>query len=277
GGGRCCRSCSLFYLVYNTIMSQEHFNSHGSVGAGGDSINTLSGDQEQLIVGLEHHHYPLPVIPALYTKLLLLVMLPAGGFLVPVFHHSGSGTDAFSVLQYLHVVIWACVMVLTWYIKAEHKKSRIFGYHDFYNLTRHLHRITFYILSGGNVILIVVGSLVKDYCLGDSISSCSLEISLTPVNYQQIIFIMEVFFAIPFVIKHIVDVVRFNVAAAPPDTLAEDVALRLTHPDSYVGVRGASNLECVLEHQADLLQVLRHRNSVLTRQVYMLSQQIQQA
>ncbi|KAG7163989.1 transmembrane protein 192-like [Homarus americanus] len=259
-------------------MSEEQTNSHGSVVVGGDvSINTAAGDQEQLIVGQEHHHYPLPVIPALYAKLLLLIVLPAGGFLVPVLHRVDTGTDAFSALQYLHVIIWGFVMMLTWYIKAEHKKSRILGYHDFYNTTRHLHRITFYILSGGNVILIVLGSVVKDYCLGNSSSRCSLAISLTPVTYQQIIFFLEIFFAIPFVIKHIVDVVRFNIAEAPPDTLAEDVALRFTHPDSYVGVRGPSNLERVLERQADLLQVLRHRNSVLTRQVYLLSQQIHQA
>ncbi|XP_045596955.1 transmembrane protein 192-like [Procambarus clarkii] len=258
-------------------MATHH--SQGSVVIGDDvHVNSAAGDEELLIIGQEHHHYPLPIIPALYTKLLILIVLPAGGFLVPVFQHSSPGTtDAFSALQYLHVVIWGFVMALTWYIKAEHKKSRILGYHDFYNMTRHLHRVTFYILSGGNVILIVLGSLVKDYCLGDSTSSCSMEISLTPVNYQQIIFIMEIFFAIPFVIKHIVDVVRFNVADSPPDTLAEDVALRFTHPDSYVGVRGPSNLEWVLERQADLLQVLRYRNSVLTQQVYMLSQQIQHA
>ncbi|XP_071521107.1 transmembrane protein 192 [Panulirus ornatus] len=203
------------------------------------------------------------------------VVLPAGGFLVPVLHHIDTGTDAFSALQYLHVIIWGLVLVLTWYIKAEHKNSRILGYHDFYNLTRHLHRITFYILSGGNVILIVLGSLVKDYCLGNSSSRCSLSTSLSPVNFQQIIFILEIFLAVPFVIKHIVDVVRFNIAGAPPDTLAEDVALRYTPPNSYLGIRGPSNLEWVLERQADLLQVLRHRNSVLTQQIYLLSQQIQ--
>lgn len=32
-------------------------------------------------------------------------------------------------------------------------------------------------------------------------------------------------------------VVRFNAAAAPPDTLADDLALRISGPESYVGVR----------------------------------------
>lgn len=246
-----------------------------SIGGGEGSINTTTGDHEPLIIGQEQNHYPLPVVPALYGKLLLLILLPAGGFLVPVLYHGdGEGkTDSFSALQYLHVIIWALTMVLTWYIKAEHKKSRILGYHDFYNSTRHLHRITFYILSGGNVLLIILGCLVKDYCIGDSTSSCSLNISLTSVNYQQIFFILEIILSIPFVIKHIVEVVRFNAAELPPDTLAEDLSFRFTRPDSYVGVRGPSNLEWVLERQADLLQVLRHRNTILTQQIYALSQQ----
>ncbi|KAK4292981.1 hypothetical protein Pmani_034290 [Petrolisthes manimaculis] len=251
--------------------------SASTVVVGGEgSVNPGFGDEEPLVmVGSQDHHHPLPVIPALYTKLLLMVILTASGFLIPVFHTKETGTDSFSVLQYLHIIIWAIVTVLTWYIKAEHKKSRIIGYHNFYNLTRHLHRSTFYILSGGNVLLVVVGSLVSDYCLGGSSSRCSTMMPLSPVNYQQFIFIIEVAMAIPFIVKHIVDVVRFNMAAAPPDSLADDLALRLSSPDSYVGVRGPSDPELVLERQADLLQVLRYRNSVLTQQVYTLTQQLQ--
>lgn len=64
--------------------------------------------------------------------------------------------------------------------------------------------ISFFVfLFTGNVILIVIGCLVKDYCLGGSSDTCSLNLGLTPVNYQQVIFILEIFCAIPFVIKHI--------------------------------------------------------------------------
>ncbi|KAG0713921.1 Transmembrane protein 192 [Chionoecetes opilio] len=234
------------------------------------------GDEEVLVVGQKHQHYPLPVIPALYCKLMIVVALPAGGFLLPVFHGQDAKTDSFSGLQYLHVSLWAVVMLLTWYIKGQHKNSRILGYHDFYNSTRHLHRTSFYIMSGANVILMVVGCLVRDYCLGGPSARCSVGISLSPVNYQQIVFLLEVVTAIPFIIKHIVLVVRFNAAAAPPDTLADDLALRISGPESYVGVRGPSSLEWVLERQADLLQVLRHRNALLTQQVYSLTQQLEQ-
>lgn len=251
---------------------------HQQVAVGVENATTNgTGDQEVLVVGQRHEHYPLPIIPALYCKVLLLVVLPVGGFLLPVFHADGSKMDTFSGLQYLHVCLWAMVMLLTWYIKGEHKNSRILGYHDFYNSTRHLHRTTFYIMSGSNVLLMVLGSLVRDYCLGGATARCSVNISLSPVNYQQIIFLLEVFIAVPFVIKHIVMVVRFNVVAAPPDTLAEDLALRISGPESYVGVRGPSSLEWVLERQADLLQVLRHRNALLTHQVYTLTQQLEES
>lgn len=48
-----------------------------AVVVGGDgSVNTGLGDEEPLVmVGSQDHHHPLPVIPALYTKLLLLVCL----------------------------------------------------------------------------------------------------------------------------------------------------------------------------------------------------------
>ncbi|XP_063849308.1 transmembrane protein 192-like isoform X2 [Scylla paramamosain] len=253
-------------------------NTEPQVAVGVEGVtNNIMGDQEVLVVTQKHQHYPLPIIPALYSKLLLLVVLPVGGFLMPVFHNEETGTSSFSGLQYLHVCVWAVVMLLTWYIKGEHKNSRILGYHDFYNSTRHLHRTTFYIMSGGNVILMVLACLVRDYCMGGSVSRCSVNISLSPVNYQQITFLLEVVIAIPFVIKHIVFVVRFNAAAAPPDTLADDLAFRISGPESYVGVRGPSSLEWVLERQADLLQVLRHRNSLLSQQVFSLTQQLEQS
>ncbi|CAL4069170.1 unnamed protein product [Meganyctiphanes norvegica] len=259
-------------------MNDEVSTVQGSVIVGGDSsINAMAGDGEPLVIHQDKEHTPLSVIPALYTKLLLLVSLVSGGFLIPVFHHVFNHvTDAFSWLQYVHVIVWAITLVLTWYIKAEHKSSRILGYHEFYNSTRHLHRITFYVLSGGNVLLIILGNLVNDYCLEDPLSSCSVNLDLSPVNYQQIIFLLEICTAVPFVIKHIVLVARFNAAGLIPDVLAEDMALRFNTSDSYVGVRGPSSCEWVLERQADLLQVLRHRNSILTQQLYALTQQIQQ-
>lgn len=61
----------------------------------------------------------------------------------------------------------------------------------------------------------------------------------THCKVSKVIFIMECyFFVISFTFFSVsVEVVRFNLAGLPPDTLAEDVALRFTRPDSYVGVR----------------------------------------
>lgn len=60
-----------FLLVDPKTLTMER--QANTVEAGDFSINTVGGDQEKLIVGQEEHHYPLPVIPALYSKLLLLV------------------------------------------------------------------------------------------------------------------------------------------------------------------------------------------------------------
>lgn len=58
-------------------------------------------------------------------------------------------------------------------------------------------------ICAGNVLLVVVGSLVSDYCLDGAQSRCSKIMPMSPVNYQQFTFIIEVAVAIPFIVKHI--------------------------------------------------------------------------
>ncbi|XP_076043042.1 transmembrane protein 192 isoform X3 [Oratosquilla oratoria] len=205
------------------------------------------------------------------------VGLLCGCFLIPAFHHVVAHvSSAFSAIQYLHVIVWAIDLILTWYIKAEHKHSRLLGYADFYKYTRHYHRLTFYILSSGHVVLIIIASVTADYCLQDALSACSTGVSLAPVNYQQIIIVIEVACAVPFVIKHIVEVGRFNQREDPPDVLAGDVSYQLHGPQYVLRLRDDDEVLKVLERQADLIQGLKYRNAVLNQRVYALSQQLQQ-
>ncbi|XP_076043041.1 transmembrane protein 192 isoform X2 [Oratosquilla oratoria] len=194
--------------------------------------------EENFVFQRDEIYQTLPIIPALYVKLL--------------------------------------VMILTWYIKAEHKHSRLLGYADFYKYTRHYHRLTFYILSSGHVVLIIIASVTADYCLQDALSACSTGVSLAPVNYQQIIIVIEVACAVPFVIKHIVEVGRFNQREDPPDVLAGDVSYQLHGPQYVLRLRDDDEVLKVLERQADLIQGLKYRNAVLNQRVYALSQQLQQ-
>lgn len=121
--------------------------------------------------------------------------------------------------------------------------------------------------------LVVMGSLVKDLCLGTATDPCSITLPLSPTNYQQVIFVIEAILAVPFLMKHMSEVMRFNLASQPPDSIADDVALRFTRTDAYVGVRGSNVFEVTLERQADLIESLLDRNRTLTELVSVLERQ----
>ncbi|KAL7648173.1 UNVERIFIED_CONTAM: hypothetical protein RMT77_000076 [Armadillidium vulgare] len=234
----------------------------------------LSSDDRCLLINLEGSHYPLNVVIPLYGVLILLISLLTGGFLLPVFYQNETfySTDTFSSVIYFHIIVWVFITLLTWFVKAEHKTSRILGYHEFYDSTRHLHRVPFYLLSGGNVLMLIVSCVTHNFCLGGGVSPCSDHISLTPVNYLQILICIEVAIGLPLLTKHIVEVYRFNQKRLPPDVFRGYAPHLLDNSDVIVGTSGRVNVERILSQQADQLMTLNHRNELLCQQLHTLIQ-----
>ena len=80
--------------------------------------------------------------------------------------------DSFSLLIYVHSFYWVLHLCLDPYLKKKHKDSRLSGYLDFYLTTKNIRRAPFYIVSVGNFVLLMVMTILHDYCDPDQANRC---------------------------------------------------------------------------------------------------------
>merc|ERR1712179_705056 len=72
--------------------------------------------------------------------------------------------DPFSILIYSHTFYWVCHLFADQYLKHHHRRARLLGYLEFYIKTKNLRRSPFYIISGGNAILLITSTALNDSC-----------------------------------------------------------------------------------------------------------------
>ncbi|XP_063332127.1 transmembrane protein 192 isoform X4 [Pelmatolapia mariae] len=80
---------------------------------------------------------------------------------------------------------------------------------------------------------------------------------------------------VPFIIHSAVKVMRFNRERAAPDVSQEELShtYSVTNAPTETGFRGSSNLEEVVEKQADLIEYLKQHNTILSRRLLNLTAQ----
>ncbi|CAI5680754.1 transmembrane protein 192 isoform X2 [Oreochromis niloticus] len=80
---------------------------------------------------------------------------------------------------------------------------------------------------------------------------------------------------VPFIINSAVKVMRFNRERAAPDVSQEELShtYSLTNAPTETGFRGSSNLEEVVEKQADLIEYLKQHNTILSKRLLNLTAQ----
>jgi len=72
--------------------------------------------------------------------------------------------DPFSILIYSHTFYWVCHLFADQYLKHHHRRARLLGYLEFYINTKNLRRSPFYIISGGNAIILITSTALSDSC-----------------------------------------------------------------------------------------------------------------
>lgn len=55
----------------------------------------------------------------------------------------------------------------------------------------------------GNVLMLIMSCVTHNFCLGGAVSPCGINLDLTPLNYLQIILVLEVALILPLLTKHI--------------------------------------------------------------------------
>ncbi|XP_012273784.1 transmembrane protein 192 isoform X2 [Orussus abietinus] len=221
----------------------------------------------------------LNTVPIAIIPLVMGISLEITGIVLALCMEEQSKCDTYFILLYLHCVYWLVVMLADHALKSKHNTLRMAGYLDFYQSTyRHI-RIPFFIVSLWNTTYLLLAAIFHHTHKTDYDMYCRSSKWITPVNYVLVFTSLELItIIVPVYIYYIKRVVRFNRMRLPPDVMCEEWLTSCTQ-DSYTGSgevgyrpRG-SNVNELLEKQADLIRYLKGHNDVLSAQMMLLSRE----
>ncbi|XP_041039481.1 transmembrane protein 192 isoform X1 [Carcharodon carcharias] len=172
-----------------------------------------------------------------------------------------------TIITITKVVLWALHAVFEYYLQAQHSKARHRGYLTLYRSTRHLKRLPLLIHSAGNAILLLL------------LSIWMLLEQKTLVMYLILgALTVELFFSSTCLIIYTAKIIKFNQMEPCPDIQEEERRQRcpnLINVLSETGFRDGSNLENLVEKQADLIDYLKMHNVNLSKRLLaLISQQV---
>ena len=123
--------------------------------------------------------------------------------------------DSFSLLIYVHSFYWAAHLCLDPYLKKKHKDNRIAGYLDFYLKTKNIRRAPFYLVSVGNFGLLIVMTILHDYC--GYTEKCEDGNRFMKVDWLRGLITVECMTIMSLYSYYIIKMREFNRLQMPPD------------------------------------------------------------
>ncbi|XP_076325098.1 transmembrane protein 192-like isoform X3 [Tachypleus tridentatus] len=174
------------------------------------------------------------------------------------------------LLVYCHVVLWVFLFLGDLYLRYYHHMLYCYGCIKFYQTTKFLRRMVFYIISGGNVVLLVIVTVVQEICFNRL--DCTKLLSLKPVQYIWILVCIEGLAAVFFLVQYLVITIRFQRNFKHPDVHQEDnlISYMQFQGISEVGYLDQDSIAELLEKQADLISYLQQYNAHLSQQLLKL-------
>ncbi|KAJ8272041.1 hypothetical protein COCON_G00109000 [Conger conger] len=170
------------------------------------------------------------------------------------------------VIVFAKVCLWLLLMAFERYVQRHHVAARGRGYLQFYRATRNLRSLPVYIHSAGNAAVLMV--LAAEPLL-KGVKHLSVSLLLG-------ILVLELL-SVPCLLLYSVRVQNFNRERPEPDVSQEERSHGYpsnTHPlSTETGFRDGSNLEDVVEKQADLIEYLKQHNTQLSKRILSLTSQ----
>ncbi|XP_019718026.1 transmembrane protein 192 isoform X2 [Hippocampus comes] len=166
-----------------------------------------------------------------------------------------------SAVVFCKVVLWVLVQAFTLCANYYHRQARNRGYLLFYRSTNRLKRLPLIVYSTGNVVVLII---------------MAARLPVAVYTYVLIgVLALELLVALPCLIYYAVKVRSFNTERAVPDVCREEYLRSLSGGSlpTETGFRERSSLEEVVEKQADLIEYLKHHNSLLSRRLLNLAAQ----
>lgn len=226
----------------------------------------------------EEHFRKLDTVPIASVPLVLGVCLEITGIIfVSVWPEEKSKCDTYFIYLYLHCAYWLIIMLVDHLLKARHHKLRIYGYLEFYQSTYQQIRAPLFIASLWITCYLLLAVILHHTHKVNYELYCRASEWLTPLNYILLLTTLELLIIIPVYVNYIKKVMRFNRYRPPPDVTREEWLSSFTQ-ESYAGSNDVvgyqqrgSNLEELLEKQADLIRYLRDHNIKLSHRMMLLA------
>lgn len=170
-----------------------------------------------------------------------------------------------SVIVFAKVCLWLLLVAFERFVHRHHSNVRSRGYLRFYRASRNLKSLPVYIHSAGNAAVLMV--LSADPLLR-GVKNLGLYLLLVILGLELI--------SVPCLLLYFVKVQNFNSEKPEPDVSQEEQLHGYpnnTHLCTETGFRDGSNLEDVVEKQADLIEYLKQHNTLLSRRILALTSQ----
>jgi len=206
-----------------------------------------------------------PVYFLLLTNLFVVLMV----FILPVIcgvdedneGQSGKtpskcGIDPFSILIYSHTFYWGCHLTADQYLKYHHRQARLLGYLEFYINTKNLRRSPFYMISGGNAILLITSTALSDSCYPKENCPKWMNIELL-----RAIICLECMIVSFMWTKYIVAVKKFKKDNKKPDVYREEFRRRVLNKG--LDISGGSDQPIDNPESVDEIDVMELQSELL--------------
>ncbi|XP_064193561.1 transmembrane protein 192 isoform X2 [Anguilla rostrata] len=176
------------------------------------------------------------------------------------------GLESPTVIVFAKVCLWVLQVAFEHFVHRHHGRVRSRGYLRFYRATRNLKTLPVYIHSAGNAAVLMILAAepllhgVKNLSVGLLLGVLALEL-----------------LSVPCLLLYSVRVQNFNRERPEPDVSQEERSHGYpgnAHPlCTETGFRDGSNLEDVVEKQADLIEYLQQHNTLLSKRILSLTSQ----
>ncbi|XP_053474822.1 transmembrane protein 192 [Ictalurus furcatus] len=180
-----------------------------------------------------------------------------------------SGVESRTLVLLLKVGLWILVFFFERCVQYHHSAVRQRGYLQFYRKTAKLKHLPLLVHSAGNAAVLMVIALSS--MLDNKVKNLSVYLLLG-------IICVELVASVTCLLVYAVRVSRFNRESLRPDVTEDErsCTYSATASDTHteMGFRDGSNLEDVVEKQADLIEYLKQHNTLLSKRILtLLSQQ----
>ncbi|XP_036372859.1 transmembrane protein 192 [Megalops cyprinoides] len=171
------------------------------------------------------------------------------------------------VIVFAKVALWLLLVVFERFVHRHHSGARNRGYLQFYRSMRNLKSLPVFIHSAGNAAVLII---------------LSAESLLKGVRHLGIglllgVLVLELLLAVPCLLIYSVKVRNFNKQRPEPDISQEERSHAYSSHahviNTETGFRDSSNLEEVVEKQADLIEYLKQHNTLLSKRILSLTSQ----